>query len=196
MARCTDGNALCNRILDAEESANERCCDGSRNTRNDNCYDGHGRNTADLFRNYRTHRNRDGLRNERKHECLAQTEKFCTNDNANNACRATNKNPRKNGQPVFFERLDVPVQGDCENDGYRPEKKRNIVSADFVSFVINTRNCEKPDDENGGDKYRVQERVAPLVADRNSDFISDNGKNNSEHGLLWVAGFAFLFLAQ
>ena len=86
----------------------------------------------------------------------------------------------------------MPVQWHGEQHRYRTEKKRNVVSAYFICIIADSCDCQKSDDENGGDENRVQERVAPLVADGNADFKSDNGKNNSEHGAL----LALRFLAE
>lgn len=83
----------------------------------------------------------------------------------------------------------MSVQGYCEYDCYWSEKKRDVVSADFVCPVVNARDCQKTDDENGRDENRVQERVPPFVADEHSDFKSDKRKNYSEHRALFVFRF-------
>ncbi len=76
----------------------------------------------------------------------------------------------------------MSVQRNGKQNCYRSEKKRDVVSADFVCIVTDSRDSQKTDDENGGDENRVQERVTPFVADGNADFKSDDGKDNSEHG--------------
>ena len=110
MARSTDGNPLRYWILDAEKSANERCRDSTRNSRDDYRDNRDGRNAANLFGYNGTHRNCNRFWNERKHERLADSENLCAGDNANDAYRATDNNSRENWEPRIFQGLNVSVQ--------------------------------------------------------------------------------------
>ena len=184
MACCSNRDTLRNRIPDAEKFANKRCCHGARNSCNDNRYNRDGRNTANLLGYHRTHRNGDGLWNERKHQSLADVENLGARNHAGDARDATDENPRQNREPVVLECLDVPVQRNGEQDGYRSKKERNVIAAYFVCFVFDARDGQKSDDENGGDEDRVQKRVTPFVADGDTKFKSDDCKNDSKHNAL------------
>ena len=76
----------------------------------------------------------------------------------------------------------MPVQRNGKQNCYRPEEKRNVITADFICVVADSRDRQKANDENRCDENRVEKRISPLGADGNADFKSDDGKDNSEHG--------------
>ena len=75
----------------------------------------------------------------------------------------------------------MPVQRNGKQNCYRPEEKRNVITADFICVVADSRDRQKANDENRCDENWVEKRISPLGADSNADFVSNDGKDNSEH---------------
>lgn len=139
MACGTDSDSLGNLVFDAAEPAYGRSGHGARDSCDGDRYNGDWRNAADLCRHDGTHGNRDGLGQERKHECFAETDKFTYDNDAGKRGEAACKNPGENRFPELLELGNLPVEGDCKYHGGGRKHDGNIIAAHIVAFEANSR---------------------------------------------------------
>ena len=155
MTRCPDADTLRYGIFYTAVLADDWRRDGSGDSRDGDGDDGDARDAPDLFGDDGAHRDGDGLGNHGQSKRLAEVEQFARCDDAENAGEASDADAREYGQPVLFEVLDLLVEGNGEHDGDGTEEKRDIVAADFVGVVADSRCAQEGNDEHVRDQERI-----------------------------------------
>ena len=140
MACGADSDTLGDLVLDAAEPAYGRGGNGPRDSCNGDGDNGDWRDAANLSRHDGTHGNRDGLGQERKHECFTETDKLAYDNDAGKRGEATCKDSGENRFPELLEFGNLPVEGNREHYGGGGEHDGNVVAAHIVTFEADSRN--------------------------------------------------------
>ena len=155
MTRCPDADTLRYGIFYTAVLADDWRRDGSGDPRDGDGDDGDARNAADLFGNDGAHRDGDGLGDDGEHQGFAQVKELACRNDAENAREATDTDSGEDGEPVFFKMLNLFVKRNGKHDGDGAEEKRDVVAADLVGVVADSRCAQEGDDEHVRDQERV-----------------------------------------
>jgi hypothetical protein len=113
---------------------------------------------------------------------FVEPEDFTEPQDAEHGRHGTGGTPRKDGQPVFFKRLDPGIDRDAKARDDRREKQVDEDAAGVKVFVGNFEDQKHADDQKDGDKQGIADEEPGFLLYRRAGAERGDTEENSKEG--------------
>ena len=155
MGRRSQGQSLCHRILNAQNTKNRFSDNISKNSGSNNTHNGNRYHSSYFLTD-----SHSDCRSNRfwKQTCIGsmiQTKYKTHRKNTGCTGKYTRNNCCQNCRKMLFQKLQLLIQRNCQTDRGRSQEIADDTGAAVVGFIINSKNGQKSNHKDHRNKKRI-----------------------------------------
>ena len=177
-----NGDASCHRMGDLEQAAQKGSHAVAQNAGEDDGSHRHGSDTAQLFR--QAHADGGGHRFGQQGDIIgvAQPEQGTHGKDGQTRGQHARKNTHQNGGVMFFQLVQLAVQGDCQTDGGRGQQIAQGLGAGLEHFIIDAQQGQHGDDARCSQQQGIGQGTFEPLVQLHTQKIGPQAEKHAEAG--------------